>query len=659
MSDVLVSALALAAEPGTLPAPAVLEHDLRKLSALSNERGFKRILVTVDDSDALLEDCGTFERLVTLLDSVGGWTLAVAATYQGAEHLAEAISPALRRFERVSLRPFWSPDRIYHCLAAPLDSDVADRLVRRGDHSFLFDVLRLTGGNPFEIALVGRHLWFACQLGEQEHYVLTPAVLERVLEELALYTGASQELIAGAKAVTDLSPERIGPALKLVALSELTTRQIAIARLLGLPNDDDRIARRLLTADLDDEQEKVIAELEALETDGVVTLCDDGRFTVQGGPAAALALKYQARIFAGDQASDVSFEIPFLACVGEPLVKDCATRVSERIGEATRLGHFFSIASRAYAPGARMRHSLNAVPFAGLEVDVMPFGDEEFDLMAAVIRGTEDLAIALVNFSVGSDGEELSRGEIWVLPSAEWTAHQINEIVSEEVDDWMPIVVAAEMTWSGSHVVVLRNDDARKALTQLIPAAAFNAMHAEFRDWDGGDPEAALALATRTVAALRGARVQDTWDLSIALSHLGFVRSLFEDRLSEARDALIEALERGPADGWPTQWNLANVSARAGDSGHAIDVLDRLRPQTVNAPPDASVTFFVPGRLARDTMVSITEQNALAMLDLQRLVIGFVENPDRLPDLERALVDAINPETAEWVARLIAHRQAQ
>ena len=160
-------------------------------------------------------------------------------------------------------------------------------------------MLRLTSGNPFEIALVGYHLWVACRLGEQEHYELTPKVLDRVLSDLARHSGGSAELRGGAKAVRQLPPERMRDALDLVALSELTAREVAIARALGLPNSSGELNPELLTSDLDSEEDKVRTQLEELEERGVVSLDDDGRFSVQGGHQVAIALKYHARSFAG------------------------------------------------------------------------------------------------------------------------------------------------------------------------------------------------------------------------------------------------------------------------------------------------------------------------------------------------------------------------
>ena len=316
MRDVLVTGLVLAADGAAVVDRAVLARDLRTLFAMAVERGKECIVVCIDDADALLEDVELVEAMVDAATAAGDWSFVMTSTPAGREHLVEAVSPCLRRFVRVPLLPFWTLDRIRACLTAPLDAEDSKRLMPDRPLPLLADLARLTGGNPFEIALVAKHLWFACRLGEQEHYELTPRVLERALPELALSTGAQGGLVDGARAMRDLDPSRLGAALDLVALSALTVREIAIARLLGVPNRDNNLNPRLLSADLDEEEQRVADELAELEGRGVVVLDDDGRFTVRGGHRAEVALKYQARSLLVADVVDKPFGIPFLPCVG-------------------------------------------------------------------------------------------------------------------------------------------------------------------------------------------------------------------------------------------------------------------------------------------------------------------------------------------------------
>jgi hypothetical protein len=222
--DLVVSSLAFAADNTAILSPSALQRDLRTLARLAADRGYGRIVVYVDDAGPLLEDERLTEQLVVDLDAAGSWSLLLVTDMTGIAHLVEVASPTLRRFRTVGLEPFWALEQVRRCLTAPLDPDADSGLMPQDDIPLLFDILRLTSGNPFEIALVARHLWMACSLGEQEHYELTPRVLRRVAAELSFYTGVDEDLLAGVRAVRNLAPEQIGPALDLIALSQLTTR---------------------------------------------------------------------------------------------------------------------------------------------------------------------------------------------------------------------------------------------------------------------------------------------------------------------------------------------------------------------------------------------------------------------------------------------------
>ena len=319
LRDRLISSFILASDTAAGVDRAVLERDLRTLSRLAAEKGKSRILVCIDDADPLLEDIPLVEGMLDSVAAAGEWSFAITASPSGSDHLTEAVSPSLRQFAQLWLAPFWTLDKIRTCLTAPLDADEVKPLMPADPTPLLVDILRLTGGNPFEIAVIARHLWMACRMGEQERYELTPRVLERALPDIALYTGAETELVAGARAVQELEPDRIGPALDLLALSRMTIREVAIARLLGVPNETGTVSERLLTTDLDEEVGRVVEELEELERQGVVVLDGDGGFAVRGGHAVIVALKYQAQSLLGPEKVEKPFGIPFLPCVGQPL----------------------------------------------------------------------------------------------------------------------------------------------------------------------------------------------------------------------------------------------------------------------------------------------------------------------------------------------------
>lgn len=562
----------------------------------------------------------------------------------------------MRRAELIPLRSLWLPDKIRVCFTGPLNSDDADRLLPQEANSFLFDVLRLTSGNPFEIALVGYHLWLACQLGEQEHYELTPKVLDRVLSDLARHTGGSAELRGGAEAVRGLPPERMRDALDLVALSELTTRQIAIARTLGLPNGRGPLNRKLLTCDLDAEEANVQAELEELEEVGVVALDGDGRFSVQGGHQVAIALKYHARSFAGND-GERPFGIPFIACVGDPLASECSEHAQRALEGARRLASGKLLSPTTSASAARLRAALESLPFAGLELHVAPPDAGSFDTLCEIIGSDADHTIAVVNFTVSADSDELNLIDVWSIPDGV-DGHRINQALSAAIDSCQPLIEAAEHTWNGAHQVLYHGQAARDALIMLMPSTAERALRRRYADWATGDREEGPAhvaeLSGRVVETLRMQRAPDRWELSGALSRHGFMLSLCEERADEALAALEEAIERGPADGWVTSWNIAHVLGRLGEYGRAADTLGAITDAVAKHANLAICSFFLPGRPARHSLVEVTAANAAAVQALQLAVLAQLAGaPDR-DALDDALADCAeaNPESmkvAKWV----------
>ncbi len=516
-------------------------------------------------------------------------------------------------------------------------------------------MLRLTSGNPFEIALVGYHLWVACRLGEQEHYELTPKVLDRVLSDLARHSGGSAELRGGAKAVRQLPPERMRDALDLVALSELTARQVAIARALGLPNSSGELNPKLLTSDLDSEEDKVRTQLEELEERGVVSLDDDGRFSVQGGHQVAIALKYHARSFAGSD-PERPFGIPFIACVGDPLIDECARRAARELEGARRLASGKLLSPTTSASAARLRAALEGVPFAGVELHLEERDTESLDAMSEIIGRDADRTIAVINFTVSADGDELNLIDVWSIPDGV-DSHQINEALSAAIDGCQPLIEAAEHTWNGVHQVLYHGQTARNVLIMLMPTSAAVALRERYSAWAAGEreegPTHAAELSRRIVDTLRMRRSPDRWELSRALSRHGLMLSLFEERTDEALAALEDAIERGPGDGWVTRWNIAHVLARRGEHSRAADTLDAIANAVGKRANVVMCAFFLPGRPARHSLIDVTAANAAAIYALQLAVIAQLAGaPDR-DALDEALADCAeaDPEAmkvAKW-----------
>ncbi len=633
VSDLFVSGLAFAADPYATLDPAVFDRDLRMLRRLAQESGHSRTLLVIDNADALFEDAALVERLLDAIEGDAGWSVLASSRFSGVANLAEAVSPVLRRCRLVPVAPFWSPGTIRACLTGPLEPGEADRLMsKENEIGLLFDLLQLSMGNPFDISLVAGHLWDACEMGEQEFYELTPRVIERVLPSLTMHTGVREGLHDGAEASRRLAPDRLESALYLVALSELTVRQIAVARALKLPtNEGEMVGRLLQNCDLTKEHERVIDELERLEGEGVIELAEDReRFTVRGGRFAALTLKYQTRSLVGSTVTDLPFGMPYLATVGEPVAREWLSAARKRIETATSLAWHSIHNPTGTATGSRLHAALTLQRLDNVDLAMFPAGEDAYRQMIECLVDVEEPAIALVDLTLSADGDDLAWIELWKVPHPT-TAHDVNQALSDVLDEWEPRIEKAGITWRSSQAVVLHGDLARRSLVQLAPAMTGAAVSKVFGGWlDGNEADGldrSLALADTAVHALREQRIPDRergWELSEMLSRRGFLRSLYDDRLADAADDLRQASERGPADGWVTDWNLANIAIRVGEGDQAEQYLGKVEQMEQSDPGTAVAAFYVPGRQATDSVLSLSPKMLQVLLPLQRAVADSV-----------------------------------
>ena len=626
INDVFISGLAFAAEPLARVDPAVLDRDLRTLARLAREAGRRRILVVLDDADALLEDSLLVERLLAALVSTGGFSLLMGTRFSGLKHLADAVSPYLRTCALVPIPPFWSPAAINTCLTGPLDPSEVERLMPRENRTrLLADVLQLSAGSPFEIALIGAVMWEACRAGEQTEYELTPRVLERFIPMLTMHTGVRDDLSAGVEAVRSLPVDRLECALRLVALSELSLAQISVARAIGLPHTDgSAIAERLRNCDLDKERARALAELEQLEDEGVITLSEDREsFEVRGGRLAALALKCQARTLLGSKTADQPFEMPFLATVGEPLARECVAAVRERVDGAAELAWQPLYNTAGSASGTRLHAALNRQRFDNVDLDLFPAGEEGQNLLVACLAAPDNRVVVLIELTLLADGEDVAWIEMWEAPAAT-TANDVNQVVSSVIEQWTPLLEKAGVMWRSSQAVVLTDSTARVAVIQLIPASAAQAITVLFGAWLSGDTpdglERSLEIADDAVRGLREQRLSNSergWEYSDLLSRRGFLLSLGETRLDEAAADLHRARERGPGDGWVTDWNLANIAIRTADIDQARTHLANVAEHVAAYDGRAVAAFHVPGRAAQESVVQIDGVGLGQLLALQ------------------------------------------
>jgi hypothetical protein len=630
--DLLSSALFLAAEPDGEIDQAVLERDLAVLLDIAREAGFKGIVVTVDDASPLTEDVDLIEELVDCFDLLGGYSLLIAGLPTTARHFTEASSSCLQRF-----RPVWLArlrgHRILTALRAPLSTD--DRVLLKDEYDDLLrDLTQLTGGNVYELMVVAHHLWMSCKLGEQEQFVLTPRVLDRIIPHIALLTAEGDALRDGAEAIDLLPEERVREAVVLASYSRLSVREIAIIRLLGLEREEIDLERPVETEDIAAESERVRAVLGELEEAGVVSVDPGGeRFGVVGDRATTVLLKYKARARLGDSMPGAGFDFGFLPSVGQCLAGVAGARWLGALSGGRRLG-----VSVATAKGGIGRHS----PRPGIralageegigrlieaELDFVPWSEAEKERIAALLS-EDDPVIALVCTSVMYGGDQLEHMEAWEL-SEEADQSALDNAGAQATDEsWVSIVESADLGWSGSEGVLLRGAAAREALIALFQIGATVAVHENFRKWvGGGDPghlDRARRVAAEAVATLRKTGHSDVMlggELAGMLSRLGFLESFDDGLLGEACASLEEAVRIGAGDGWVTRWNYVNVLARSGEADAALAQLDLLEEEYEGDGDEGYVFFFLPGRPTSDSFVKVEGPGIGALLNLQRAIL--------------------------------------
>jgi hypothetical protein len=622
-----------AADPESDLDGAVIEHDLTAIFDRAREAGFGGVVLALDDASSLTEDIELVEELVSSVDAITGYRLLLAGLPTTAGHFVDSASPCLSRFLPVWLRPFRGLHQVYVSLSAPLGDGPNDKLVEPDDVSFLRDVLRLTGGNPYELMLVAHHLWLTCQRGEQERYVLTPRVLDRVIPHIAIHAAGGDALLDGANAIDRLPEEHVRQAVELASFARLSTREIAIARTLGIATREaQQVDRHIATADIDHEVDKVVAELEELESEGVVQLHDDREHNVVGGPAAAVLLKYKARARLGADISNYPFELGFLSAVGPALIRDATEKVLETNSGITTLG-FSLVMSQDGAgrlsPRPAIRALSSSLGFERLvqaEVDLMPWGVQELERFSELL--SEDApTVALVYTSVAYGREQLEYTELWEVPSG-FTQEDLAQVWSSVIEEWQPIVSASDLGWIGSEFVVLSGEEARQVLVVLQRYAATSAVQRLFGRWVAERDVALLAraqtIADEAVLTLRATGLSEAelgGELSGLLSRAGFLKSFDDSLLAEARTALEDAIRTGTADSWVTNWNLANVAARQGDLSTALALIDGVVEDAETWRGQAFILFFVPGRPPERSLLNVGDAGILAVVSLQRAIL--------------------------------------
>lgn len=260
--------------------------------------------------------------------------------------------------------------------------------------------------------------------------------------------------------------------------------------------------------------------------------------------------------------------------------------------------------------------------------------------------------------------EELEYTELWELP-ATVTQEEFAQAWSAVIEEWEPVVAAADLNWNGSEFAVLHGERARQVLVVLQRFAATSAVHKLFDAWyesrDASLLTRAQQIADEAAATMRSTALSEAelgGELSGMLSRAGFLKSLDDQLLPEARTALEDALRTGDADSWVTKWNLANVAARQGDHESALALLRDIDEAVEGWSGHAFILFFARDRGAADSLLRVTDVGVGPLLELQRAIIaaGAGMDADLLEPLESCRIsdDAAARAAAAWLDEALA-----
>jgi hypothetical protein len=542
--DSLVSGMALSRGVDDPIDAHLLLTDLRTLQSYF---GSPRVgVIAVDDAEELFEDTELLESLVGSLEA-SGWTLLAAGKESCVTMMLDARSRAIRRIERVRLTP--PPvDEIKVLLS---DSGRYADLMPQQELKKLelsVQVGRLTGGLPLQILLVRRALVEAAR-ASGEPMELSVSVLRRGVQLLAEVSRRRDEL----RRLQRVTAEELVRALKIVPYSNLTVREIATCRCLGIQSQTDSLNLDASLGDMDAHVQQVEDEIDILVRDGLIEPLGDGsRFSLIGGPSALLLYETAARELLGRETREMPFHETFLRLVGEVLTTAVVVRAVETLGG----GQFLcSLRPRGLQEFPRdVLHALDTNPGAALETYVAT-ADEQ-PLLAELERPGMELFIVGSILSDASD-DKVARLTVWRLDEA---------VADTEVDDaLMTASQAAEglldaLRFHSGGVDYLRRGG-RESVHLLHRVALAETCRDVLERYLDGDIDGAIGLAPANVEALREVRDHESSLLVEAFIQHGFLLT-HAGRFAEACTTL-SSLHPKP-ERWLVSWNLAIAQLGAG-----------------------------------------------------------------------------------------------
>jgi tetratricopeptide (TPR) repeat protein len=614
---------------------AVLKRDLATLLSIGSEHGIRGIVLEFDSAEQIDKNRDLAPSIMELVLMAQGLTLVTAA-----ESAGELQKVAPRAWSQIEVGPFSRPAMIFDAIMRPLVD--AEELDLAPSFSTAKDIQMLTEGRPYEVNLVSHFIWEAITQGEQSEFVLSKAVIERVLHELE--ERGRHEASTAIADIRNLSSTDLEAVALLAPFEGLTIRQLALGRLMLDDYDEERL--REVENDVSD-------ELRRLSQAGIVELSHD-LFELRGGPEARLYLRYVAE-------QRVEKKIEYKDTYARLATGVCRERLSDELlgsGNLNKLlrGWWSKREVGNLVSGRWVEQLAESIVEQNLSAmnELLPGFDDEETLAEFAEKGgllfgftlqvglqSVEYADVAINLEELSGAEARERVEAWIEDNGELLAkYEISfEIFRCEVIP--PPLAKAAAAYSELHRYC--------SLVVFLHRAGFIA---------GAIEE--LTHCINKCEALIGADPTDPLlraELADALNRVGFMQAT-EERWKEAEANLKRSLEFSLAEEWLTVFNLSYVKANQGEFAEALSFAQEAVKSA--SPGDVPLIlhawFPAPDNFqseaARPSVISVQGGWVERFIELQAAVYAAQEDARTRERQVKSLLDGLSQSSPPALLRL-------
>lgn len=528
---------------------SVLRRDLATIANLAAPKGIRGLVLCMDSAERLDDNRDLAPSLMELAQSGSSLTIVTAAEQSG-----QLQSVAPRVWAQIEVGPFSGSGAVVDAITRPLAEGQDLELELAPTLRTAYDIHLLTEGRPYEVNLVNYFIWEAINQGEQSDFVLSEAVLERVMHELE--QRGRHEASSAVTSIRNLTSDDLVSLSKLAPFEGLTVRQLALGRLMLEDYDDSRLSEVESAVEVD------LARFASL---GVITV-DHDRFELSGGPEARLYLRYAVEKRANQK---IGFEDTYARLATGACRQRLAEALVDGDGDRKLLNGSWSRREMGDAVAGRwLNHLADSVGQQNLSAlaELLPSFDEdeplgEFSEKGGLLFGfvlqvglqTVEYTDIAINVNDLDDDEALERVKMWFEQNEDLLAKYEISVDAYRCELLSPSLAKAAAAYSElrSHSVLVvfmyRSGMIEPAIDQLSHCID------QCEALIGSDPTDPLLRA----------------ELADAINRLGFLRATSKD-WDKSASALERSRELSLADDWMPIFNLSYVYASRDDFNRAV-----------------------------------------------------------------------------------------